>query len=394
IVSVLVLSALAASAPTLGRSFSINLVPINISRVHPAVKYARAYIKHGVDIPNYLALATRSGCLNQSGSVRVDSYLEDAAYLSPVKVGNNILFLYPDTGSGDFWAYTRNTPGAATHYVYDTSTGTKLPNQYWHIEYIDGSTAGGAVYTDKVEVGNVSFSNQAIGIADYLQSSQVVFTEIIDGMMGLAFSSLNTVRPTKQPTFYDNVKPSLQTPVFAAYLKHNASGVFDFGFIDSSKYSGEIVYKDVDSSRGQWNVTLDGYSIGDTFSASDCFNAIVDTGTSLLLLDHEIVQNYYAPIPSSQFSLRHGGWIFNCADDIPTFTVKIGPLDVVIPAEYLNYGSLGTSCYGGLQCSPHNSYGILGDVFLKVLYVIFDDGTTSSPRVGFAKQASLSVPKV
>jgi aspergillopepsin I len=83
-----------------------------------------------------------------------------------------------------------------------------------------------------------------------------------DGLLGLAFSSINTVSPNPQTTFFDTVKSQLDSPLFAVTLKHNAPGTYDFGFIDSSKYKGSLVYADVDSSQGFWSFTADSYKIG------------------------------------------------------------------------------------------------------------------------------------
>ncbi|EEA25090.1 hypothetical protein TMatcc_006691 [Talaromyces marneffei ATCC 18224] len=385
IVSALALLALATSAPTLGSSFSINQVPINVSCVHPAAKYAWAYTKYGVNIPDYLTLAARSGNPGQAGSVTADPCFNDAAYLSLIRVGNNELLVDLDTGSSDMWVKIRQTPTAGPR-TYDPITGVELPNHYWHIKYGDGSTAGGRVYKDKIQVSNVTYPHQAIEVADYLTSQKIIFRDVLDGVMGLAFPRLNTVQPTPQNTFYENVKESLDIPVFAAYLKHRAAGTFDFGYIDSQKYTGEIIYKAVDPIQGFWNVTLDGFSIG-FYTAFIDFQAVVDTGSSLLLFDDWMVSMYYTYVATAYYSYQHGGWVFDCKENIPPFTIIIGQHDVVIPPEYIKYAVIsGTVCYGGIQPTPHD-YNILGDIFLKTLYVIFDNGTPESPRLGFAKQA-------
>lgn len=70
------------------------------------------------------------------------------------------------------------------------------------------------------------------------------------------------VSPKPQTTFFDTVKSSLDKPLFAVTLKHQAPGSYDFGFIDVQKYTGQIAYTPVDSSQGFWSFTASGYSVG------------------------------------------------------------------------------------------------------------------------------------
>ncbi|EEA18538.1 hypothetical protein TMatcc_011229 [Talaromyces marneffei ATCC 18224] len=386
IICALALSALTASASTLSNRFSINQVPINISRIHPAAKYARAHTKYGVYIPDYITLAARSGNPDVADSVAADPYQNDIIYLSPIKVGNNELLVEFDTGSSELWVKTSESPGAGPS-TYDPSTGTLLPNYHWHIEYGDGSTVGGKVYIDEVMVGNIRSHNQAIEIADYINAPEIL-RDVIDGIMGLGFFKLNKVQPIPQLTFFENVKASLDTPVFAAYLRHLAPGSFDFGYINPQKYTGTITYVDVDHSQGYWNITWDGFSVGPIYSAVYPFHVIVDTGTSLLLLDDFIVGKYYTHITTAYYAYQHGGWVFDCREDLPYLSLKIGAYEAFVLPEYLKYADLGGNvCYGGIQRTIHEGYSILGTIFLKTQYVIFDDGTTGSPQVGFAKQA-------
>lgn len=105
IICALALLALAASTSTFSNRFSINQVPINISRVHPAAIYARAHTKYGVHIPDYITLAARSGNPDVADSVFANPYLTDVTYLSPIKVGNDELLVSFDTGSSDLYIF-------------------------------------------------------------------------------------------------------------------------------------------------------------------------------------------------------------------------------------------------------------------------------------------------
>lgn len=104
----------------------------------------------------------------------------------------------------------------------------------WKIAYGDGSGASGVVYADKVKVGGVTATRQAVEAATSI-SAQFI-EENSDGLLGLGFGNTNTIKPTKQPTFFENIKPSLKEPLFTVTLKKNATGVYDFGYIDPQKY--------------------------------------------------------------------------------------------------------------------------------------------------------------
>jgi hypothetical protein len=112
---------------------------------------------------------------------------------------------------------------------YYTVDSSKVKSGYtWKILYGDGSGAAGRVYADKVTVGGVTATSQAVEAAT---SVSATFAKDVDndGLLGLAQSSINTVQPVQQMTFFDNVKSSLAKPLFAVTLKYRAAGTYDFG---------------------------------------------------------------------------------------------------------------------------------------------------------------------
>jgi len=206
------------------------------------------------------------------------------------------------------------------------------------------------------------------------------------GLLGLAFSSINTVEPVAQTTFFDTVKSTLAQPLFTADLKKGQPGSYDFGFIDTTKYTGAITYVPVDSSQGFWSFSVGGYGVGDSVTSTSKFSAIADTGTSLLLLSPTILSAYYAKVSGATNSATYGGYVFNCNAKLPDFSVKIGSTTFTLPGSYINYAPVtNTLCYGGLQSNAGVGFSIFGDIFLKNFFVVFSQ-VGGSPQLGFAAQ--------
>nr|POE85174.1 aspartic protease snp2 [Quercus suber] len=345
--------------------------------------YAK-YAKIGAQAPPQVAAAAAAV---QSGSVAANPEQYDASYLCPVKVGSNTLNLDFDTGSSDLWVFSTKTPASerGSHSLYNPSTGTLKSGYTWSISYGDGSGAKGTVYGDKVAVGPVTATSQAVEVATSV-SAQFVQDSDNDGLLGLAFSSINTVRPRQQTTFFDTVASTLAKKLFTADLKAGRAGTYGFGYIDSSKYTGSITYTAVDSSQGFWGFTAGAAGPGGA-SGSSIGSSIADTGTTLMYLPDSNVDAYYEQVSSAYYDNNQGGYVFDCSDDLPNYVVKIGGASYTVPGSYINFAPTGDSntCFGGIQSNSGIGLTIFGDVFLKAVYAVFDE-STGSPRLGFASK--------
>jgi len=145
------------------------------------------------------------------------------------------------------------------------------------------------------------------------------------------------VSPKPQKTFFTNVRPSLAEPLFTVDLNHDKPGTYDFGFINSSKYTGDIKYLPVDNSQGFWGVTSTSYGIGDSSNMKEkSMNAIVDTGTTLLLVPKKVLKAYYKHVDGAKDSSDAGGYIFPCDTTLPDFLIGFGDYTAVIPGSAVN----------------------------------------------------------
>ncbi|GAO18409.1 uncharacterized protein UV8b_02830 [Ustilaginoidea virens] len=355
---------------------------------------ARAYRKFGKPLPLDLARAvSRSHRQRTStGSVVASSpHNYDVEYLAPVQIGTpaQTLPLNFDTGSSDLWVFSTLTPPSEVNgqKLYDPSKSSSshlMDGESWNIVYGDGSSSGGSVYSDVVSIGGLAVQGQAVEVA--LQVSQQLTNDSSSsGLVGLAFSSINTVTPDQQNTFFANAMPNLNLPLFTADLNHHADGTYNFGFIDKSHYTGSITYTPVDNSQGFWGWTSTGYAVGSDRFRKTSISGIADTGTTLLLLPDSIVKAYYAKVPGAGYNATAGGYSFNCSASLPTFKFGVEKSAITIPGSFFNFATLEGShnCYGGLQSSDGIGINVFGDIALKAAFVVFDGGKT---RLGWASK--------
>ncbi|TKA66599.1 hypothetical protein B0A49_06760 [Cryomyces minteri] len=351
---------------------------------------SKTYAKYAVEAPTDVKVAAANAAASQQGEVSNTPEAHDQSYLCPVTVGGQTLNLDFDTGSADLWVYSTLMPTSEQrgHSVYNpdsSSSSNAQSDNSWTIQYSDGSGASGTVYADKVVVGSVTATSQAVEAATSVSSAFIKETHN-DGLLGLAFSSINTVQPTQQTTFFDTVKSTLAKPLFTAHLKKGAPGSYDFGYIDTSKYTGSITYAHVDTSNGLWEFTASGYAVGSGSTVATPYDSIADTGTSLLYLPTEIVAAYYGEVNGAMYDSSQGGYTVPCDSNLPDFVAIIGGSRHTVPGSYINYAPISeTSCFGGIQANDGIGHSVFGDVFLKSQFVVFDG--SNSPRVGFAKQA-------
>ncbi|TVY71406.1 Aspergillopepsin-1 [Lachnellula suecica] len=346
----------------------------------------KAYAKHRLTPTKEMPAEFMSALAKRQDGSAPAIPSDGVEYLVQTSVGGQKLNLDFDSGSSDLWVFssslsTANTKGHDVYNPASSSTYKKLSGYTWQIEYADGSGASGTVGTDTVTIGSTTVEGQAVELATKVSTAFV--SDSADGLVGLAFSNINTVQPQQQSTFFDNAQSSLDSPIFAAYLPANADGAYDFGYTDSSKYSGTIEYTSVDSSNGFWEYPSTSYKVGTKTYSQSGFTGITDTGTTLLLMGDSAVDNYYAAVSGASYDNSQGGYTFPCSATLPTLSIRIGSTNyATVPGSVLNFGTVsGSTCFGGLQSVGSGSQAIYGDVFLNANYGVFD---ASGPSFGFA----------
>lgn len=274
--------------------------------------------------------STRAGVSNQTGIVTATPEPMDIEYLSPVMIGGQTVNLDFDSGSSDLWVFSSGLqPEAQTgHRIFDVKASTSfklMDNSFFQISYGDGSGAAGVVGTDVVSLGGATVNAQAVELATQV-SAEFVKDQNTDGLLGLAFSKINTIKPERQKTFFDNVMPNLAEPVFTADLRKGAVGAYEFGRVDSTKFTGQMAWIPINTTSGFWQFSSEKFAVngGAAEAATPGGQAIADTGTTLILADAKIVEGYYSKVQGAAVDNEAGGVVFPCDAAMPDLDLDIG----------------------------------------------------------------------
>ncbi|PIO27453.1 hypothetical protein AB205_0189340 [Aquarana catesbeiana] len=264
----------------------------------------------------------------------------------------------------------------ANHHMFNPqqSSTFQATNTPVSIQYGTGSMSGFLGY-DTVQVGNIQITNQIFGLSQSEPGSFLYYSPF-DGILGLAFPSLASSQAT--PVF-DNMwnQGLIPQDLFSVYLSSQGqSGSFVlFGGVDTSYYTGNLNWVPL-TAETYWQITVDSISIGgQVIACSGSCSAIVDTGTSLLAGPSTPIANIQYYIGANQDS--NGQYVINCNNisNMPTVVFTINGVQYPLPASaYVRQSQ--QSCTSGFQAmnlpTSSGDLWILGDVFIREYYVVFD----------------------
>lgn len=292
---------------------------------------------------------------------------------------------------------------SSSHDFYHPNTSTTFVNTTtpFSLKYGDGSTTSGLVAYDTVSVAGAPIQAQSIDVAHTISAS--LQSNSMDGILGLGFPSLMSVQGTGISTPFANMIKQNLIPagMFGLqFIKSNhwsysgGGGAWTFGGYDKSAVSGALTT--VPLTRAQyWMVNLDQVSVGSAYSYKPTQSVIVDSGTTLILLDPSSVANIHSYLPGGRVSPDNSHYQIFCNASSSAYTnsrnayFTLGGVKYGVPAADLAWypeSSAQDYCYSGIQ-PWSNSFGILGAMFLKNVYAIFDE---SNQQMQFAARSDLA----
>lgn len=362
---------LSASLMTLGCAAALVRVPM---------QKLEMTARQSLRASGYAAVPLES---NDGDNVAINNYM-DAQYYGQLTIGTppqtfNVVF---DTGSSNLWV-----PNAKegtifnTHNKYDSSKSStyKANGTEFKIQYGSGSLSG-FLSTDDVVVGSKTVKAQTF--AEATSEPGISFKVAkFDGICGMAWQSISV--DAVKPVWYSLLDQSDERK-FAFYLGDTNKGTsseMTIGGVDSSKYTGDITYVKL-SAETYWQFEVDSLSVGDVSETK--FQAIADTGTSLIAGPTEVMDSINKAIGAKKVLISNE-YTVDCSkiDSLPTVNIQLAGKAFNLEAKdyVLQVQGQCLSGFMGLDALSSRSLYILGDVFIRKYYTVFD---AANAQVGFA----------
>ena len=255
----------------------------------------------------------------------------------------------------------------------------------FQVTYGSGAVSGDII-TDDIAVAGLQLPNHTFGVANRetvdFSSSQTTF----DGIMGLAQSTLSnqkTLTPVESLANAGLIQDAITSFKISRLADQKNDGEVTFGGLDASKFDQQtLVTIDNVSQNGFWEAPIDTVSLDGQNLNLNNRTAILDTGTTLLVVPQADAQAIHQAIPGAADG-GNGNFILPCTTTASlalTFggqSFAIDPRDIVFaPVDPNN--STG-DCVSGIAAGQLGGpeQWLVGDVFLKNAYFSTNVGTNT-----------------
>lgn len=312
---------------------------------------------------------TRYQKRDETASANLDDS-RDIRYFMDLYLGSNKqkIRVDIDTGSSDLWVHDEfYGPSWEGMFNQSQSSSFKYLPEAFSILYLDGSTTLGLYAEDTVSLEDgTSLSNFQFAVVNKSNSPG---TPAIFGIS----RKVQELAKTK----YDNFPYALVSqgiidkPAYSIYMSKDQGdkGLVLFGGIDNKKYLGELATFPI-SDNWFASITLEEVNVnGKTFYVGR--PALLDTGTSWLVLPDEIIDDLTEKLGGDVH--ENGDIYISCDQPTDEFiTFNFGTQEITISYADLIVRPFQGSCLAGMSKWDPKNGPILGDVFLRHTYTVYD----------------------
>lgn len=297
---------------------------------------------------------------------------------------------------------TSQTCADLAKFQSESSSTFQSSNTPFSVTYGSGATKGHLV-ADTVQLADYSVQHQTFAVATDM--AQGTLDAPASGLMGLGLQELSSAGVTP---FWEVLAKQgvLSQPAFSLQLARNThatsstsqapGGIFTLGEIDSSQYSGNINWINLDSTMeqiGYWGIPLAAMQLNNGNNVTlQGKTAIPDSGTSLIGAPSDVTNSLYAAISGAQQfgDPQSGQFVFPCTKQVKLSFTFGGQQYQVDPQDF-NAGAVdrsGSMCLGAvfaMDTGGSMPNFIVGDSLMKSYFTAFKLGSNGQPaQVGFA----------
>lgn len=315
----------------------------------------------------------------------------NAQYYGVVKIGTppqEFQVIY-DTGSSNLWVPEvgcvhcgyKIIHGGKNKYDAKSSSTFVQDGTDFSIQYGSGAVSGVYAQDTVTLAQDITVDSQTFATIHDAGGMGIAYAfGYFDGILGLGFDTISV--GGVETVFHNAIdQGKVDQPMFAFYLGDNADGELTFGGYDESKFEEDELTWVPLSETTYWRIDMDGVKIA-SFSTGKT-DAIVDSGTSLITgpsSDIRSIANQIGAKPTIT-----GQYTLDCdaLESIPDITWTIGGKDYTVAGKDLVIQSGGICIFAmmGMDFPKPGPQWILGDVFMRKYYTVFD---YEKEQVGFA----------
>ncbi|KAF2013701.1 acid protease [Aaosphaeria arxii CBS 175.79] len=335
---------------------------------------------------------------SQANSVAIDQDGNDLSYMVAVTIGDSKeeYHLLLDSAASNTWVMGQECSSEAckTHNLFgvgDSST-LKTDTKTFDITYGTGSVKGNLA-TDVMHIGSLAGAELNFGLATNVSDEFRAYP--MDGILGIGRGDNTQISPKVVEVLSSS--NLIDSKLYGIHMSRAKDGLNDgelnFGEPNKERYDGDLNWlKTVPNNVGFWEVNLDDAGVGEKALDFKGMTAIMDTGTSFILMpkDHAVT------LHNSVQGTRNSGETFTvpCDTKENLFMAFGGKRYTISTADWVGPKQSDGSCRSnviGRQTFGDKQW-LVGDTFLKNVYSVFDFDN-SQVGLGVKGGASSQVPK-
>ncbi|KAI9841693.1 MAG: hypothetical protein M1837_000425 [Sclerophora amabilis] len=314
---------------------------------------------------------------SQTNSVAVHQDGTDFSYFASIALGSEgkEMYVLIDSGAANTWVMgadcTTRACNAHNTFGKEDSDTLEVLDKEWSVSYGTGDVSG-VIFNDTVSLAGFTIP---FSFGGALEASDDFLNYPMDGILGLGRAASNEL---DVPTIMDvlSQEKKLKANLFGVNLQRHADGATDgevtFGEWDESKFEGDLKWISSTAKDGLWEIQIDDVSVGDEGVGFKGKKAVIDTGTSFILLPPSDAQKLHAQIPDA--SIKGATYDLPCSTTANLRFTFAGVGYDVPPKDYVGNTTSGDRCLSNIiprQYSGPDNW-LMGDTFLKNVYAVFD----------------------